>query len=122
MNSSRGTVRVPQSAAQLGKAGAVVSVAAMMANLLAYLVPLVGARTLDPNSLGAIAACMAILAITSVPGMGLQLALAIQRARQGVAPRITRPLVISLLAAIVPLLALTPVLASALRLPWTAIP
>ncbi len=65
---------------------------------------------------------MAILAITGVPGMGLQLAVAVALARTGFAPRITRMLVSALAAAIGPLLALTPVLASTLRLPWAAVP
>lgn len=122
MNSSRGTDRLPQGAGELGRAGAAVSVAGVLANLLSYLVPLIGARTLDPDNLGAIAACMAILAITSVPGMGLQLAVAISRAKHGSTPGLVRLVAISLAAAVVPLLALTPVIASGLRLPWQAVP
>ena len=79
MNSSHGTDTVPQSAAQLGRAGVAVSIAAASANLLAYLVPLLGARTLGAGNLGGIATMMAILAICSVPGLGLQMAVAVAR-------------------------------------------
>ncbi|HCT77327.1 MAG TPA: polysaccharide biosynthesis protein [Micromonosporaceae bacterium] len=122
MNSSRGTDRLPQSAGQLGKAGAAVSVAAALANLLSYLVPLLGARTLDAENLGAIATVMAILAIASVPGMGLQMAIAVAHARHGGVPRLNRLIGLATATAVVPLLLLTPLLANALRLPWQAIP
>jgi O-antigen/teichoic acid export membrane protein len=122
MNSSRGTDRLPQNAGQISRAGAAVSVAAAAANLLAYLVPLLGARTLDAENLGAVAAVMAIIAIASVPGMALQLAVAVARAKHGGLHRFGRLTLLATGTAVVPLLLMTPVLAQALRLPWQAIP
>jgi O-antigen/teichoic acid export membrane protein len=121
MNSSRGTDTVPQSAAQLGRAGVAVSIAAASANLLAYLVPLLGARTLGAGDLGAIATMMAILAICSVPGLGLQMAVAVAQAKHGAVHRLDRLTLMAVAVAVLPLLALTPVLAKVLRLPWEAI-
>lgn len=121
MNSSRGTHTIPRGTGQLGKAGAAVSIAAAGANLLAYLVPLVGARTLDAENLGAIATMMAILAISSVPGMGLQIAVAVSVARHGTVDRLDRLILVTVAATVVPMLALIPVLCAALRLPWPAL-
>jgi hypothetical protein len=106
----------------LGRGGAAVTVAAALSNLLGYLVPLLGARTLQPDSLGAIAAVMAILAIAGVPGMGLQIAVALAQSRQGRVPRLGRLTASTAAATAASLVALTPVLASALRLPWPCIP
>jgi hypothetical protein len=106
----------------LGRGGAAVTVAAALSNLLGYLVPLLGARTLQPDSLGAIAAVMAILAIAGVPGVGLQIAVAMAQSRQGGVPRLGRLTASTAAAAAFALTALTPVLASALRLPWPVVP
>jgi O-antigen/teichoic acid export membrane protein len=106
----------------LGRGGAAVTVAAALSNLLGYLVPLLGARTLQPDSLGAVAAIMAILAISGVPGMGLQIAVAMAQSRHGSVPRLARLTLFTAAVAALALIALTPVLASALRLPWPAIP
>lgn len=96
--------------------------AAALANLLSYLVPLLAARTLDAENMGAIAAVMAILAISSVPGTGLQLAVAVACAKYGGVHRLNRLTMLATAAAVLPLLLLTPVLSEALRLPWQALP
>jgi hypothetical protein len=106
----------------LGRAGAAVTVAAALSNLLGYLVPVLGARTLQRDSLGAIAAVMAILAISGVPGMGLQIAVAMAQSRRGEVPRLGKLTLLTAAAAAVALIALTPVLAAALRLPWPVVP
>jgi hypothetical protein len=50
-------------------------------NALGYLVPVLGARRLSAADLGALAAVLAIAAIAGVPGTGLQIAVAVHRAR-----------------------------------------
>ncbi|GAB3189341.1 hypothetical protein FHX75_121351 [Micromonospora palomenae] len=73
-------------AARLGAAGAAVTVATTLSNALAYLVPVLGARRLDPADLGALATVLALGAIAAVPGFGLQIAVAVHRARRGPTP------------------------------------
>jgi hypothetical protein len=60
-----------------------VAVAGALTNALGYLVPVLGARHLGPGDLGALATVLAIAAIAGVPGVGLQIAVAIHRARTG---------------------------------------
>ncbi len=121
MNSSHGTVRLPQSAGELGRAGAVVTVAAVGSNLLAYLVPLLGARALGADDFGGIATVMALLAIAAVPGTGLQLAIAVAVAKHGAVHRRGRLTALVTACGVVPLLLITPLLAQALRLPWQVV-
>lgn len=66
----------------IGLSGAAVAVAGAVTSGLGYLVPVLGARRLSAGDLGAIATVLAIAAITSVPGLGLQIAVAVQRARR----------------------------------------
>lgn len=106
----------------LGKAGAAVSIAAASANLLAYLVPLIAARTLETADVGAVAAIMAILAIAGVPGMGLQIAIALSVSKHGAVDRIGRVTTVVAIATVAPLILISPILSSALQLPWTAVP
>ncbi len=70
----------------LGSAGALVSLAAMAVNGLAYLPPLLAARVLTADQFGALAALLAVGAIATVPGLGLQTALAVRWARQQAVP------------------------------------
>jgi len=67
---------------RIGAAGAAVAIAGALTNALGYLVPVLGARQLSPGDLGALATVLAIAAIASVPGLGLQIAVAIHRARR----------------------------------------
>ncbi|HWS35956.1 MAG TPA: polysaccharide biosynthesis protein, partial [Actinoplanes sp.] len=53
-----------------------------MASALGYLVPVLGARTLPAADLGALATVLAIAGIVAVPSMGLQIAVAVRRAKQ----------------------------------------
>lgn len=55
----------------------------MLANGLAYLAPMLGGRTLPAAELSALATVLALAAIGSVPGLGLQIAVAVHRARDG---------------------------------------
>ncbi|WP_199562427.1 polysaccharide biosynthesis protein [Micromonospora deserti] len=104
-----GTVR-------LGAAGAAVTVATMLTNALAYLVPVLGARRLTAADLGALAAVLALAAIAAVPGFGLQIAVAAHRARWG--PSGTGRLALRTAAVTAGVTgAAAPVLAVALRLP-----
>ncbi|MEU8240166.1 polysaccharide biosynthesis protein [Actinoplanes missouriensis] len=66
---------------QIGVSGAAVAVAGALTSALGYLVPVIGARGLDAADLGALATVLAIAAIVSVPGTGLQIAVAVHRAR-----------------------------------------
>ncbi|MEV0805796.1 polysaccharide biosynthesis protein [Micromonospora sp. NPDC050200] len=70
----------------MGAAGVAVTAATMLTNALAYLVPMLGARRLDPADLGALATVLALGAIAAVPGFGLQIAVAVHRARHGPTP------------------------------------
>ncbi|MEU4691601.1 polysaccharide biosynthesis protein [Actinoplanes sp. NPDC023714] len=74
------TVRAA-SGRQIGISGAAVAVAGALTSALGYLVPVIGARGLDAADLGALATVLAIAAIASVPGTGLQIAVAVHRAR-----------------------------------------
>jgi O-antigen/teichoic acid export membrane protein len=69
-------------ARRIGVAGAAVAVAGAVNNALGYFVPVVGARQLSAADLGALATVLAIAAIASVPGFGLQIAVAVHRARR----------------------------------------
>jgi len=67
----------------LGRAGFTVTAANAAANLLAYLVPMLGARSLAPADLGALATALALVAIATIPGIGVQTAVAVAVARSG---------------------------------------
>ncbi|GAA1848849.1 polysaccharide biosynthesis protein [Asanoa iriomotensis] len=101
---------------RIAKAGAAVAIAGALTNALGYLVPVIGARQLSSADLSALATMAGLAAIASVPGLGLQIAIAVHRARNGAAST-TR---ISLITAAVGaggLLVLTPVLVPLLDLP-----
>jgi hypothetical protein len=66
---------------RIGIAGTAVAVAGAVTNALGYLVPVLGARRLSAPDLGALATVLAIAAIAGVPGTGLQIAVAVHRAR-----------------------------------------
>ena len=68
---------------RLGAAGAAVTLATLVTNALAYVVPVLGARRLSAADLGALATVLALAAIAAVPGFGLQIAVAAHRARWG---------------------------------------
>ncbi|TCB98860.1 polysaccharide biosynthesis protein [Micromonospora zingiberis] len=68
---------------RLGAAGAAVTLATLVTNALAYVVPVLGARRLTAADLGALATVLALGAIAAVPGFGLQIAVAAHRARWG---------------------------------------
>src|SRR5687767_10552762 len=70
----------------IGLAGAAVAVAGAATNAFGYLVPVIGARQLDAADLSTLATVLAIAAIGSVPGLGLQIAVAVHRAKQPGAP------------------------------------
>jgi hypothetical protein len=67
---------------RIGAAGAAVAVAGALTNALGYLAPVLGARELSASDLGALATVLAIAAIVGVPGLGLQIAVAVHRARR----------------------------------------
>ncbi|HEX5542984.1 MAG TPA: polysaccharide biosynthesis protein [Micromonospora sp.] len=102
--------------ARLGAAGAAVGVAAVLANALAYLVPVLGARRLSAGDLSALAAALGLAAIASVPGLGLQLAVAVHHARHGRVPT-GRVAVATAALSAGALIVATPALTTALRLP-----
>ncbi|MEU1586053.1 polysaccharide biosynthesis protein [Micromonospora sp. NPDC005710] len=100
----------------LGAAGISVTLAGVLVNGLAYLVPVLAARRLDPADLSALAAALGLVAIVGVPGLGLQLAVAVHHARHGTSD--TRRLT-AVTAAVCAgtLVAATPLLVAALDLP-----
>ena len=71
---------------RIGVAGLAVAVAGAKTNAFGYLVPVLGARRLSAADLGALATVLAIAAIAGVPGTGLQIAVAVHRARHPGAP------------------------------------
>ncbi|TDB73438.1 polysaccharide biosynthesis protein, partial [Micromonospora sp. KC723] len=102
-------------AAGLGAAGVAVTLAGVFVNGLAYVVPLLGARHLPPAELSALATLLALGAIGGVASTGLQIAVAVHRARHGPA-RAARPTVLTLVVTAALLTVLLPVAAVQLRL------
>ncbi|MEU4531161.1 polysaccharide biosynthesis protein [Micromonospora ureilytica] len=105
---------------RLGAAGAAVAVAAMVTNGLAYLLPMVGARHLAAEELSVLATVLALVAIAGVAGVGLQMAVAVHRARQPGAPTVRVTLVTATVAAGAVVLA-APLMVTALRLSLTVV-
>ncbi|MFI6783950.1 lipopolysaccharide biosynthesis protein [Micromonospora sp. NPDC050276] len=100
----------------LGAAGVSVTLAGVLVNGLAYLVPVLAARRLDPADLSALAAALGLVAIVGVPGLGLQLAVAVHHARHGSSD--TRRLTaVTAVVSAGTLIAATPLLVTALDLP-----
>jgi hypothetical protein len=106
---------------RVGVAGAAVAVAGAVSSAAAYLVPVVGARQLSAGDLGALATVAAIASIAGVPGLGLQMAVAVHRARHPGAPA-GRVGWLTAAACAAVVLALTPVAGALLDLPMAVIP
>jgi len=70
-------------ARRIAVAGIAVAVAGALTNALGYLVPVIGARQLTAADLSALATVLGLVAIATVPGLGLQIAIAVHRARHG---------------------------------------
>lgn len=102
---------------RLGRAGLAVTVAGFAVNALAYVVPVLGARRLDADHLGALAALLAIGAIVTVPGVGLQIAVAVHRARGGAGRAVGVVSLITAAASGGALLLAAPLIDATLRLP-----
>ncbi|MEU4641064.1 polysaccharide biosynthesis protein [Micromonospora sp. NPDC023814] len=100
---------------RMGASGASVAVAAMVTNGLAYLVPMLGARHLAVEELSVLATVLALVAIASVTGTGLQMAVAVHRARYPGAPT-TRVTVVTTAVTGMAIVAAAPLLMIALRL------
>ncbi|MFJ6165809.1 polysaccharide biosynthesis protein [Micromonospora orduensis] len=100
----------------LGAAGAAVTLAGVLVNGLAYLVPVLAARRLDPAGLSALATALGLVAIAAVPGLGLQLAVAVHHARHGSSDTRRLTAVTAAVTAAALILA-TPLLVTALDLP-----
>ncbi|AVT36406.1 lipopolysaccharide biosynthesis protein [Plantactinospora sp. BB1] len=101
---------------RVGVSGVAVAMAGALTSGLGYLVPVLGARHLGPGDLGALATVLAIAAIAGVPGTGLQIAVAIHRARTpGAASGRIGWLTAAVCAGVV--LVLTPVASALLDLP-----
>lgn len=112
-------VRSP--AARVGTAAAWVWLAGVVANAVAYLVPVLGARQLSAGDLGALATISAVAAIAGVPGLGLQIAVAVRRARHPGAPT-GRVGWLTAAACAGAVLTLTPVAGGLLDLPVATVP
>ena len=100
----------------IGAAGLAVTAAGVLANLLAYVVPVLGARRLDPAGLSALATLLAMTAIAGVAGTGLQIAVAVHRARYGPSPA-ARSALLTVAVTAGALAAALPVAVLVLRLP-----
>ncbi|MEV0717217.1 polysaccharide biosynthesis protein [Asanoa sp. NPDC050611] len=101
---------------RIAKAGAAVAIAGALTNVLGYLVPVIGARQLSSADLSALATVLGLAAIASVPGLGLQIAIAVHRARNGAASTARISLVTTAVSA-GGLLVLTPAVVPVLDLP-----
>jgi O-antigen/teichoic acid export membrane protein len=112
-------VRSPGS--RVGTAAASVWLAGLATNAVAYLVPVLGARQLSAGDLGALATISAVAAIGGVPGLGLQIAVAVHRARQPGAPA-GRVGWLTAAACAAAVTALTPVAGPLLDLPTATVP
>ncbi|GIE83148.1 hypothetical protein Aph02nite_90980 [Actinoplanes philippinensis] len=103
----------------IGTAGLAVTVAGVLANALAYVVPVIGARRLTAADLSVLATLLAMTAIVGVASTGLQIAVAVHRARVGPSPA-GRSALLTVLAAAGVLVAVLPVAVVVLRLPAMA--
>jgi O-antigen/teichoic acid export membrane protein len=103
----------------IGAAGLAVTAAGVLANLLAYVVPLLGARRLSAADLSALATLLAMTAIAGVASTGLQIAVAVHRARHGTSS-VTRSAVLTVAVTAAALAATLPVAVLVLRLPVLA--
>lgn len=101
---------------RIGVLGAAVAVAGALSNALGYVVPVLGARQLNAGDLGALATVLAIAAIAGVPGLGLQIAVAVHRARHRGAATGRIPWVTAFVSAAA-VVVLTPVAGALLDLP-----
>ncbi len=106
-------------ASGIGAAGLAVTAAGVLANLLAYVVPVLGARQLTAADLSALASLLAVSAIAGVAGTGLQIAVAVHRARHGPSST-TRSAVLTVAVTAGALAAALPVAVLVLRLPAPA--
>ncbi|WBB65924.1 polysaccharide biosynthesis protein [Micromonospora sp. WMMD812] len=105
---------------RLGTAGAAVAVAAMATNGLAYLLPMLGARYLRVEELSVLATVLALVAIAGVAGVGLQMAVAVHRARHPAAPTMRVALLTTAVTGGV-VVAAAPLVMTTLRLPVTVV-
>jgi O-antigen/teichoic acid export membrane protein len=103
----------------IGAAGLAVTAAGVLANLLAYVVPVLGARVLTAADLSALATLLAMTAIAGVASTGLQIAVAVHRAQHGPSS-VTRSAVLTVAVTAGALAAALPVAVLALRLPVSA--
>ncbi|MFI7602330.1 polysaccharide biosynthesis protein [Actinoplanes sp. NPDC049681] len=103
----------------IGTAGLAVTAAGVLANALAYVVPVLGARKLTAADLSALATLLAMTAIAGVASTGLQIAVAVHRARSGPVPT-TRSALYTVLGAAGALLLAMPVAVTVLHLPAAA--
>jgi hypothetical protein len=103
----------------VGAAGLAVTVAGVLANLLAYVVPVLGSRRLTAADLSVLATLLAMTAIAGVASTGLQIAVAVHRARHGPSPA-TRAAVLTVAVTASTLLVALPVAVLVLRLPALA--
>jgi len=113
-----GVMSLTTSRKTIGLAGAAVAVAGAATNAFGYLVPVIGARQLDAADLSTLATVLAIAAIGSVPGLGLQIAVAVHRAKRPGAPSGRTPWLTAAVSGGA-LVVLLPVLATVLDLPAT---
>ena len=100
----------------VGAAGAIVSVASMVVNGLAYLIPVLAARLLPADELSVLATLLAIGAIAAVAGLGLQTAVAVRWARQDAVAGSARIAVLTAAVTAGLIILCAPVFAAALRL------
>lgn len=100
----------------IGAAGLSVTAAGVLANLLAYVVPVLGARLLTAADLSALATLLAMTAIAGVASTGLQIAVAVHRARHGPSS-VTRSAMLTVAVTAGALAAALPIAVLALRLP-----
>ena len=103
----------------IGAAGLAVTAAGVLANMLAYVVPLLGARRLSAADLSALATLLAMTAIAGVASTGLQIAVAVHRARHGPSS-VTRSAALTVAVTAGALVATLPVAVLVLRLPVLA--
>ncbi|MCN0154468.1 lipopolysaccharide biosynthesis protein [Salinispora arenicola] len=104
----------------LGTAGLAVTAAGLLANGLAYLAPVLAARQLGSADLSALATTLGLIAIASVPGFGLQLAVAVHHAKHGHTDTHRATLLTAALCGSA-LIVATPLLIATLRLPAEAL-
>jgi O-antigen/teichoic acid export membrane protein len=107
---------------RLRSSGVMVAAAGFAVNGVGYFTPVLAARQLTPAQFSEVATALALLAIASVPGLGLQTALAVRWARDAAVPGALKASVATAATTGAALIAAGPIATALLHLPAATVP